>query len=135
MPQFSGRIYFSYGQKIVFKLTTGGLVQPAVQNPSDPNRNILFDWSEYTLGGSGLFINSTAVDFFAIPYAVGVRNTAGATQTTGHLKSGGYTGFLNSLRAQPGGWANLIQTAPNGTVLRALSPATGSRPARCPARS
>jgi hypothetical protein len=125
MPQFSGRIYFSYGQKIVFKLTTGGLVQPAVQNPSDPNRNILFDWSEYTLGGSGLFINSTAVDFFAIPYAVGVRNAAGATQTTGHVKSGGYNGFLNSLRAQPGGWANLIQTAPNGTVLRALSPGHG----------
>ena len=33
MPKFSGRIYFSYGQKMVFKLTTGGLVQPAVQNP------------------------------------------------------------------------------------------------------
>ena len=37
MPKFSGRVYFSYGQKLVFKLTTGGLVQPAVQNPSDPN--------------------------------------------------------------------------------------------------
>ena len=28
MPKFSGRVYFSYGQKLVFKLTTGGLVQP-----------------------------------------------------------------------------------------------------------
>lgn len=125
IPQFSGRIYFSYGQKIVFKLTTGGLVQPAVQNPADPNENILFDWSEYTLNSSGLFINSTDVDFFAIPYAVGVRNAAGVTQTTGHLKSGGYTAVLNSLSAQPGGWANLIQKAPNGTVLRALAPAHG----------
>ena len=125
IPQFSGRIYFSYGQKIVFKLTTGGLVQPAVQNPTDPNENILFDWSEYTLNSSGLFINSTDVDFFAIPYAVGVKNTAGVTQTTGHLKSGGYTGVLNSLAAQPGGWANLIQKAPNGSVVRALAPAHG----------
>ena len=125
IPQFSGRLYFSYGQKIVFKLTTGGLVQPAVQNPTDPNENILFDWSEYTLNSSGLFINSTDVDFFAIPYAVGVKNTAGVTQTTGHLKAGGYTAFLNALTAQPGGWANLIQKAPNGTVVRALAPAHG----------
>ena len=43
IPKFSGRIYFSYGQKLVFKLALGGLVQPAVQNPSDPNRNILFN--------------------------------------------------------------------------------------------
>ena len=73
MPKFSGRVYFSYGQKLVFKLTTGGLVQPAVQNPSDPNRNILFNWSEYTLNDSGLWINSTQVDMFSAPYAVGVQ--------------------------------------------------------------
>jgi len=133
MPQFSGRIYFSYGQKIVFKLTTGGLVQPAVQNPSDPNENILFDWSEYTLNSSGLFINSTDVDFFAVPYAVGVKNTAGTTQTTGHLKAGGYTGFINSLQAQPGGWANLIQRASNGSVLRALNPGHGIETGALPA--
>jgi hypothetical protein len=125
IPKFSGRIYFSYGQKLVFKLTTGGLVQPAVQNPSDPNENILFDWSEYTLNSSGLFINSTDVDFFSVPYAVGVQNAAGVTQTTGHLKSGGYTGFVNSLAAQPGGWANLIQRAPDGSVVRALNPGHG----------
>ena len=46
IPKFSGRIYFSYGQKLVFKLTTGGLVQPAVQNPSPPTHDILFNWTE-----------------------------------------------------------------------------------------
>ncbi|WP_433161375.1 glycoside hydrolase family 64 protein [Kribbella sp. CA-247076] len=125
MPKFSGRVYFSYGQKLVFKLTTGGLVQPAVQNPSDPNRNILFNWSEYTLNDSGLWINSTQVDMFSAPYAVGVRLADGSTKTTGHLKPGGYNGFYNALRGQPGGWANLIQTAPDGSVLRALSPLYG----------
>ena len=125
IPKFSGRIYFSYGQKIIFKLTTGGLVQPAVQNPSDPNENILFNWSEYTLNDSGIWINSTQVDMFSAPYAVSVQNTAGATKTTGHLKAGGYTGFFNALKGQPGGWANLIQTAPNGSILRALSPGHG----------
>ncbi|MBK6009732.1 glycoside hydrolase family 64 protein [Streptomyces sp. MBT53] len=125
IPKFSGRIYFSYGQKLVFKLTTGGLVQPAVQNPTDPNRNILFNWSEYTLNDSGLWINSTQVDMFSAPYAVGVQRSDGSTASTGHLKSGGYTGFYNALRGQPGGWANLIQTRSDGTVLRALSPTYG----------
>jgi hypothetical protein len=125
IPKFSGRLYFSYGQKLVFKLTTGGLVQPAVQNPTDPNRNILFNWSEYTLNDSGLWINSTQVDMFSAPYAVGVQRSDGSTASTGHLKSGGYTGFFNALRGQPGGWANLIQTRSDGTVLRALSPTYG----------
>jgi hypothetical protein len=120
IPKFSGRIYFSYGQKLVFKLTTGGLVQPAVQNPSDPNRNILFNWSEYTLNDAGIWINSTQVDMFSAPYSVGV-----GAKTTGHLKAGGYNAVLNGLKGQTGGWAGLIQTAPNGSILRALSPGHG----------
>ncbi|MEV5355696.1 glycoside hydrolase family 64 protein [Streptomyces sp. NPDC052693] len=133
LPKFSGRVYFSYGQKLVFKLTTGGLVQPAVQNPTDPNRNILFNWSEYTLNDSGLWINSTQVDMFSVPYSVGVQRSDGTTATTGRLKPGGYNGFFNALRAQPGGWANLIQTRSDGTVLRALSPLYGVETGALPA--
>jgi hypothetical protein len=125
MPKFSGRVYFSYGQKLVFKLATGGLVQPAVQNPSDPNHSILFNWSEYTLNDSGLWLNSTQVDMFSAPYAVGVQSTTGASQTTGHLKAGGYNAVLNALRGQSGGWGGLIQTAADGSVLRALAPGHG----------
>lgn len=133
IPKFSGRIYFSYGQKMVFKLTTGGLVQPAVQNPTDPNRNILFNWSEYTLNDAGLWINSTQVDMFSAPYSVGVQRGDGGTATAGRLKPGGYNGVLNALRAQPGGWGNLIQTRSDGTVLRALSPLYGVETGALPA--
>ncbi|MET7454860.1 glycoside hydrolase family 64 protein [Streptomyces sp. NPDC005574] len=133
IPKFSGRIYFSYGQKLVFRLTTGGLVQPAVQNPTDPNRNILFNWSEYTLNDSGLWLNSTQVDMFSAPYAVGVQRADGTTVSTGHLKAGGYSGFFNALRGQPGGWGNLIQTRSDGTVLRALSPTYGLETGALPA--
>lgn len=133
MPKFSGRVYFSFGQKLVFKLATGGLVQPAVQNPSDPNVNILFNWSEYTLNDSGLWINSTQVDMFSAPYAVGVQPVGSATKTTGHLKPGGYNGFFNALRGQPGGWANLIRTRSDGTVLRALAPGHGIEAGALPA--
>ncbi|MFJ1709651.1 beta-1,3-glucanase family protein [Kitasatospora sp. NPDC088346] len=133
IPRFSGRIYFSYGQKLVFKLATGGLVQPAVQNPADPNRNILFNWSEYTLDDGGLWINSTQVDMFSAPYAVGVKAANGATRSTGHLRPGGYRGFFASLRSQPGGWADLVQTRSDGTVLRALAPGHGIETGALPA--
>ena len=123
MPKFSGRIYFSYGQKLVFKLTTGGLVQPAVQNPSDPNRTILFNWSEYTLNDAGLWLNSTQVDMFSVPYDVGVKAGNGSIRTTGKLKAGGYNAVYNALRGA--GWGGLIQTRSDGTVLRALSPGHG----------
>ncbi|MCO6006935.1 glycoside hydrolase family 64 protein [Actinoallomurus purpureus] len=125
LPKFSGRVYFSYGQKLKFFVTTGGLVQPDVNNPSDPNRNILFNWSEYTLNDAGLWINSTQVDMFSAPYAVGVKNTSGTVRNTGHLKSGGYRGFFNALTGQPGGWANLIQRDSSGNILRAISPGHG----------
>lgn len=133
LPKFSGRVYFSYGQKLVFKLTTGGLVQPAVQNPDDPNHDILFNWTEYTLNDSGLWINSTQVDMFSAPYAVGVKLADGTTKTTGHLKPGGYNGFFDALKARPGGWAGLVETASDGSVLRALAPGHGVESGALPA--
>ncbi|WP_436844075.1 glycoside hydrolase family 64 protein [Streptomyces subrutilus] len=131
MPKFSGRVYFSVGQKIVFKLSTGGLVQPAVQNPSDPNRNILFNWSEYTLNDSGLWINSTQVDMFSAPYAVGVKAANGTVKNTGRLKPGGYNAVFSGLRNA--GWGGLIQNRPDGTPLRALSPGHGIEAGGIPA--
>ncbi|MFC9056944.1 glycoside hydrolase family 64 protein [Streptomyces sp. NPDC057074] len=132
IPKLSGRIYFSYGQKLDFRLTTGGLVQPAVQNPSDPNRNILFNWSEYTLNDSGLWLNSTQVDMFSAPYTVGVQRGDGSVTSAGKLKAGGYNAVFNALRAQSG-WGGLIQTRPDGTVLRALSPLYGLETGALPA--
>ncbi|MFF9625185.1 glycoside hydrolase family 64 protein [Streptomyces griseosporeus] len=133
IPKFSGRIYFSYGRKLDFRLATGGLVQPAVQNPSDPNHDILFNWSEYTLNNSGLWLNSTQVDMFSAPYAVGVQRADGSTVSTGHLKPGGYNGVFSALRAQSGGWGGLVQTRSDGTVLRALSPGHGVEAGALPA--
>jgi hypothetical protein len=132
IPQFSGRIYFSYGQKLKFFVTTGGLVQPDLANPSDPNQNILFNWSEYTLNGSGLWINSTQVDMFSAPYAVGVKTGSGSTLNTGHLKAGGYNGFFSALAGQPGGWGNLIQRDSGGQILRALAPSHGIATGKLP---
>lgn len=124
LPKFSGRVYYSYGEKLTFKLATGGLVQPAVQNMSDPNQDVLFNWTEYTLNDSGVWINSTQVDMFSAPYSVGVEGSDGSTKTTGVLKPGAYNDFFDSLRSLDG-WSDLIHTREDGTVLRALSPGHG----------
>ena len=55
---FSGRVYFSLGTKLKFFLTPDGLVQPAPWAAGDANRDILFDWSEFTYNDAGLWLNS-----------------------------------------------------------------------------
>lgn len=124
LPNFSGRLYFSYGQKLIFSITKDGLVQPAVQNPHDPNRNILFNWSEYTSNRSGVWLNSTQVDMFSAPFSVGMVKSDGSEVATGTLKPGGYKAFFESLEKTPGGWAGLVQRD-KGTALRALAPSHG----------
>lgn len=125
MPKLSGRVYFSYGEKLDFKIVNDGqLVQPAVQNPDDPNRDILFNWTEYTLNDSGLWINSTQVDFFSAPYQTGLRSSSGDLMHTGMLKPDGFENVISSL-SQQDGWDGLAQTGPDGDVLRVLSPGHG----------
>ncbi|GAA1863835.1 beta-1,3-glucanase family protein [Myceligenerans crystallogenes] len=122
LPKLSGRVYFSYGQKMTFQVVLDGrLVQPAVQNPSDPNRNIMFNWTEYTLNDSGLWINSTQVDFFSAPYQTGLKTSSGEVRSTGMLKPNGFQNVVNSLNGQSG-WSDLEHTASNGSVLRVMSP-------------
>ncbi|SOD64045.1 Beta-1,3-glucanase [Streptomyces zhaozhouensis] len=123
MPKFSGRVYFSVGEKLHFALTPDGLVQPAIQNPDDPNRDILFNWSEYTLNDSGLWINSTQVDMFTAPYTVGVEQQSGEVLSTGELKPGGYSAVFDGVR--DAGWGDLVHNGPDGEPLRVLSPGHG----------
>lgn len=118
---FSGRIYFSFGQKLPFALTPDGLVQPAPWAPGDPTRDVLFDWSELTYNDSGLWLNSSQVDMFAVPHAVGVTGASGRTTTTGRLVADGRAAVVDALRADPA-WARSVVTRADGTVLRVLAP-------------
>ncbi|HCS60350.1 MAG TPA: glucan 1,3-beta-glucosidase [Microbacterium sp.] len=125
MPKLSGRIYYSYGEKLDFKIVLDGkLVQPAVHATGDPNRDKLFNWTEYTLNDGGLWINSTQVDFFSAPYQVGLKKQDGSIISTGRLKDNAYNTFFDKLAAEPG-WAGLIQRDSSGNILRAHSPGHG----------
>ncbi|HEV7935307.1 MAG TPA: beta-1,3-glucanase family protein [Actinomadura sp.] len=117
----SGRVYFSLGRKLNFFLTPDGLVQPAPWAAGDSNRDILFDWSEFTYNDAGLWLNSSQVDMFAIPHAVSVTNGSGATKSTGTLVANGRDNLINAMKSQPG-WAGSVYTRSDGTVLRVLAP-------------
>ncbi|MEV6631450.1 beta-1,3-glucanase family protein [Actinoplanes sp. NPDC051470] len=118
---FSGRVYFSLGEKLKFFLTPDGLVQPAPWAGGDPNRNILFDWSEFTYNDAGLWLNSSQVDMFAIPHAVTVTGASGATRRTGDVVNNGRNAIIDGIRGQSG-WANTVVSRSDGTVLRVLAP-------------
>ncbi|MFI6513525.1 beta-1,3-glucanase family protein [Streptosporangium sp. NPDC050855] len=121
-PRFlSARVYFSIGEKLKFFLTPDGLVQPAPWAGGDPNRDILFDWSEFTYNDAGLWLNSSQVDQFAIPHGVSVTGSDGATKRTGDVVNNGRENIINAIKAQPG-WANTVYTRGDGTVLRVLAP-------------
>lgn len=122
---FSGRLYMAFGQKLDFRLTPGGLVQPAPWSPGDPNRDILFDWSEFTYANGGLFLNSSQVDMFAVPHSVSVTDAGGATRTTGRLVGDGRNRIIDGIRNQSG-WGGTIVTRGDGTVLRVLAPGKAS---------
>lgn len=121
----SGRMYMSFGEKLKFFLTPDGLVQPAPWNPSDPNRNILFDWSEFTYNPSGLWLNSSQVDMFSVPHAVGVTGSSGATKQAGQVVADGRNRIFDAVAGTPGGWSGLINTRADGTRLRVLAPRLG----------
>ncbi|MEU4556889.1 beta-1,3-glucanase family protein [Actinoplanes sp. NPDC023936] len=116
----SGRIYFSFGRKLDFRVTAGGLVQPAPWAGGDPNRDILFDWSEFTLNDSGLWLNSSQVDMFAVPHVVSVSNGT-RTIRTGEVKPGGRQRVIDAITADSA-FAKSVVTGSDGTVLRVLAP-------------
>ena len=116
----SGRIYFALGEKLKFFLTPDGLVQPAPWAAGDANRNILFDWSEFTYNDAGLWLNSSQVDMFAVPHTVTVTDASG-TRRSGALVANGRDSTINGIAAQAG-WASTVVRRSDGTVLRVLAP-------------
>jgi len=118
---FSGRVYFSFRDKLRFFLTPDGLVQPAPWAGGDANRDILFDWSEFTYNDAGLWLNSSQVDMFAVPHGVTVTGANGATKRTGDVVNNGRNAIIDGIRAQAG-WAGTVYTRSDGTVLRVLAP-------------
>jgi hypothetical protein len=121
----SGRMYMAFGDKLEFGLSQDGLVQPAPWAGGDPNRNFLFDWSEFTYNDAGVWLNSSQVDMFAVPHSVDVTGSDGENSKTGLLKPGGRDAVIDGMQASEA-FKGLVQTRDDGTVLRVLAPGKGA---------
>ncbi|SFR29645.1 Beta-1,3-glucanase [Lentzea waywayandensis] len=120
-----GRLYMSFRDKLKFSLVPNGLVQPAPWAAGDPNRDILFDWSEFTYNGGGLWLNSSQVDMFSVPHAVEATSQSGVTKKTGQLVSNGRNRIFDQHQQLGGDWSRLVHTRSDGTRLRVLNPSKG----------
>jgi hypothetical protein len=123
LPNMSGRVYFSLGDKLKFKVVTDGAGAAALQHPagwvaSDPSFNVLYDVVEFTFNDIGMFCNTTAVDMFSVP--LDITLTGNNTQTTGVLKPGARDRIFAAIAQLPD-FAPLII----GDNLRVMAPGHG----------
>ena len=91
LPEMSGRIYVALGEKLKFKAVEGGdgkaaLAYPAAWVESDPNYGVMHDCAEFTFKSGAMYCNTTMVDMFSVPLAIGLKGAK--EQTTGTLKPG-----------------------------------------------
>ena len=68
----SGRMYVSLGEQVylTFNMAADGRVGytgPDLNNPSDPNQDVLFEFLEFTIINKEFWGNTSRVDFFSFP--------------------------------------------------------------------
>ena len=68
----SGRMYLSYGEPVYITFNTAadgtvGYAGPDLNNASDPNSDVLFEFAEFTVTNKEYWGNTTRVDFFSFP--------------------------------------------------------------------
>jgi hypothetical protein len=99
------RIYISLGTPCYMTTYDNGYAGPNINNPSDPNLNVYFDFVEYSLDGAGYHGNTTRVDMFGFPLQHRLVNNGDTfDQTTGELESetraGIFSEYQNSVPSQ-----------------------------------
>jgi hypothetical protein len=89
LPQItSGRMFLSVGSPCYIKTYDNGFAGPNINNSTDPNRDVYFDFVEFTVNASGYHGNTTRVDQFGFPVQHRLVNKAGNyDQTVGELES------------------------------------------------
>ena len=71
----SGRLYISMGAPMNIPFNTAGdgtvgIAYPNIENPSDPCYTDYFDWVEFAVINNEIWMNTTQVDMFGLPYTV-----------------------------------------------------------------
>lgn len=121
-----GRIWFVIDARLTFFVNPGpNIVNPSVNNPSDPNYNLNWTFAEFTYNDAQLFANISYVDFISIPVALTLTTTNSGTLSVPGMGADGFQRVVDEMRAQTARdgkpWDQLIY-APNGKPLRVLNP-------------
>ena len=98
----SGRMFIGAGTPCYIKTFDNGFAGPDINNPNDPNRNIYFDFIEFTIDAGGYHGNTTRVDQFGFPLEHRLANKAGNyDRTVGEFewetRSGIFTKYQNEV--------------------------------------
>jgi len=89
MPDItSGRMYFSYGDQVYITINIDGngnigYAGPDLNNTSDPNQDVLFEFIEFTITDGVYWGNTTRVDFFSFPIVTRLVGTNGFVNAPG----------------------------------------------------
>lgn len=104
----SGRMFLSIGSPCYIKVMDNGYAGPDINNITDPNNDVYWDFIEFTLDASGYHGNTTRVDAFTFPITHrlicndGYDRTVGETETRAQL----FTEYKNEV---PTEFKTLIQ--------------------------
>jgi hypothetical protein len=121
LPQLDGaRIYTSINKKMIFLVVQNSqgvwtINAPNLLDPNDPNKNIIWDKTEFAVNPANIFINPTAVDNFSLPISCQETGKDGSSQGGG-INASRQTVFANlsnTLLAAGQPWSNLISYAPS----------------------
>jgi hypothetical protein len=97
----SGRMFLSCDSPVYIKTFDHGFAGPDINNPTDPNRDIFFDFIEFTVNDSGYHGNTTRVDGFGFPLQHRLVNKSSTyDRTVGELTSHSREDLFNAYRSE-----------------------------------
>jgi len=105
IPKIIGaRMYISYGEPLYIKVNQDvagniGYAGPNLENTSDPNIGILYEWAEFAWVDQGIWINTTRVDQFCYPISIQLVGNSGYNRTGGDIgtRTELFNAFQNSV--------------------------------------
>ncbi|WP_186203100.1 glycoside hydrolase family 64 protein [Burkholderia gladioli] len=86
----SARLYLTVGSTLYLQAVGNpatGYTGPNIENPTDPNIDVVFDFVEFDSNGANFFGNTTRVDQFGFPLRLRLQGQGGFDQTVGETES------------------------------------------------